>query len=208
MYIPAVFALSAEEVSAALASGVLAHLVTYGGDECGYSVTPVPLLYRAESHSLVGHLGRANPHWKAAGAPVVAIVAGPQAYISPSFYATKTETGKVVPTWNYEVLAIHGRLRAHDDPDWVRAVVTELTDHHERQRVSPWQVTDAPGDYVDALLRAVVGIEVVIDRVEGKAKMSQNQPERNRVGVIEGLRDSEQPADHAVADAVARRLGR
>ncbi|TGD90326.1 FMN-binding negative transcriptional regulator [Mycolicibacterium sp. CH28] len=207
MYVPAAFAVSAEEASAVLAAGVLAHLVTYGGEENGYSVTPVPLLYRAESHSLVGHVGRANPHWKAGGAPAVAIVPGPQAYISPGFYATKAETGKVVPTWNYEVLTVHGRLLAHDDPEWVRAVITDLTDHHEHQQLSPWQVTDAPEDYVAALLRAVVGIEVVIDRVEGKAKMSQNQPERNRAGVVEGLRNSQRPADHAVADAVARRLG-
>ncbi len=208
MYIPAAFAISPEEARAVLAAGVLAHLVTYGGEEHGYLVTPVPLLYRAESHSLVGHVGRANPHWKAAGAPVVAIIPGPQAYISPGFYATKAETGKVVPTWNYEVLTVHGRLLSHDDPGWVRTVVTDLTDHHEHQQDSPWKVTDAPGDYVTAQVRGVVGIEVVIDRVEGKSKMSQNQPERNRVGVVEGLRNSTRPEDHVVADAVARLTGR
>jgi len=163
-------------------------------------VTPLPLIYYG--HSLIGHVSRANPHWKADGRESVAIFSGPQAYISPSFYATKTETGKVVPTWNYEVLTVHGRLVAHDDPDWVLNLVTRLTDRHEGSRAEPWRVTDAPESFTRAQLRAIVGVELVISKVEGKAKMSQNQPERNRAGVVAGLKQSDAAADQLVAERV------
>jgi transcriptional regulator len=166
-------------------------------------VTPLPLLYNEGAHSLVGHVSRANPHWKASGEESVAIFAGPHAYISPSLYATKAETGKVVPTWNYEVFNVYGQLAAHDDPDWVHELVTRLTDHHEQGRATPWQVTHAPHDYTTAQLRAIVGVELVISRVEGKAKMSQNQPERNRIGVVAGLENSASTVDRLVADRVA-----
>jgi transcriptional regulator len=163
------------------------------------------LLYDEIRHCLVGHVARDKPHWHADGGESVAIFSGPQTYISPSFYPTKAETGKVVPTWNYEVLNVYGRLAVHDDPDWVRHLVTTLTNHHESRRTAPWQVNDAPDSYVRSQLRAIVGIELVISRVEGKAKMSQNQPERNRTGVVAGLRTSDAPQDHLVADRVAAR---
>jgi transcriptional regulator len=198
MYIPRQFALSDDEADAALTQAGFAHLVTH--DPSGFLVTPLPLIY--DGHSLIGHVSRANPHWKADGHESVAIFSGPQAYISPSFYATKTETGKVVPTWNYEVLNVYGRLVAHDDEDWVLDLVTRLTNRHERPRTEPWQVTDAPESYTRAQLRAIVGVELVISKVEGKAKMSQNQPERNRTGVVAGLKESDAPADQLVADRV------
>jgi transcriptional regulator len=116
---------------------------------------------------------------------------------------TKAETGKVVPTWNYEVLHVYGRLVVHDDPDWVLNLVTALTNHHEKDRAQPWQVTDAPENYTRSQLQAIVGVELVIDRVEGKAKMSQNQPERNQAGVVAGLKASHAPLDQLVADRVA-----
>ncbi len=184
MYIPQKFALSDEEAEAALAQAGFAQLVTH--DSSGFLITPLPLIY--DGHSLVGHVSRANPHWHADGRESVAIFSGPQAYISPSFYATKAETGKVVPTWNYEVLNVHGRLVTHDDADWVLNLVTMLTNRHEQRRTQPWQVTDAPESYTRAQLRGIVGIELVISKVEGKAKMSQNQPERNRTGVVAGLK--------------------
>jgi transcriptional regulator len=199
VFIPRKFALSDDETDAALAQAGFAHLVTHSST--GLMVTPLPLLY--DGRSLVGHVARANPHWQAEGGESVAIFAGPQSYISPSFYATKTETGKVVPTWNYEVLNVYGRLIAHDDPDWVLDHVTMLTNHHEQSRPEPWQVTDAPENYTRSQLKAIVGVEIVISRVEGKAKMSQNQPERNRTGVVAGLRESSAPTDHLVADRVA-----
>ncbi|NGX10477.1 FMN-binding negative transcriptional regulator [Mycobacteroides franklinii] len=200
MYVPKNFAMLDEETAAALANVDLAHLVTHDAD--GYLVTPIPLLYRTATNTLVGHVSRANPHWRRTG-PSVAIFAGPQAYISPSFYATKAETGKVVPTWNYEVLTVHGVLTAHDDPDWVRTLVTELTDRHEQGRDAPWGIDDAPAAFTAAQIRAIVGIELSIDQVEGKKKMSQNQPERNRTGVIEGLRRSDRSSDQYVAERVA-----
>jgi transcriptional regulator len=200
MYIPQNFALSDAETEAALAQAGFAQLVTH--DSSGLMVTPLPLLYDEARHSLIGHVSRANPHWHADGRESVAIFSGPQAYISPSFYATKAETGKVVPTWNYEVLNVYGRLATHDDADWVLDLVTMLTNRHEQRRTQPWQVTDAPESYTRAQLRAIVGVELVISKVEGKAKMSQNQPERNRTGVVAGLKASDAPHDQLVADRV------
>ncbi|PRC43337.1 transcriptional regulator [Mycobacterium sp. ITM-2017-0098] len=200
MYIPPKFALSEADTRAALAQAGFAHLVTHTGD--GMLVTSLPLLYDPTRHSLVGHVARANPHWTAEGAPSVAIFSGPHAYISPAFYATKRETGKVVPTWNYDVLTVHGVLLAHDDTDWLRELVTRLTDHHERNRDEPWQVSDAPESYVSGQLKGIVGVELTITSVEGKAKMSQNQPDRNRDGVVSGLRESPDAGDHAVAERV------
>ena len=198
MYIPRQFALSDEETAAALDQAGFANLVTH--DASGFIVTPLPLIY--DGHSLIGHVSRANPHWHADGGESVAIFSGPHAYISPSFYATKTETGKVVPTWNYELLNVYGRLVAHDDADWVLNLVTMLTNRHEQGRAQPWQVTDAPEGYTRAQLRAIVGVELVISKVEGKAKMSQNQPERNRAGVVAGLKESDAAQDQLVADRV------
>lgn len=201
MYIPPKFALPEADTRAALARGGFAHLVTHAAT--GMLVTPLPLLYDPARHSLIGHVARANPHWQATAGASVAIFPGPQAYISPGFYATKQETGKVVPTWNYDVLAVHGHLTAHDDPAWLRDLVTRLTDHHEQGRTQPWQVTDAPESYVRAQLNGIVGIELAITSVEGKAKMSQNQPERNRDGVVAGLLESPDPIDHTVAERVS-----
>jgi transcriptional regulator len=203
MYIPRPFALSDEETAAALRDGGFAYLVT--ASAAGLMVSPLPFLYDEAAHSLVGHVSRANPHWEAGGAESVAIIAGPQAYISPALYPTKAETGKVVPTWNYEVLNVHGRLLIHDDPDWVLGLVTALTNRHEQDRETPWQVTDAPTDFTAAQLRAIVGVELAVSRVEGKAKLSQNQPERNRAGVIAGLTESASAVDRLVADRVAER---
>lgn len=198
MYMPPKFALPDDDVAAALADAEFAHLVTHA--PTGLVVTPLPMLYDAERRSLIGHVARANPHWQAADEESVAIFAGPQAYVSPSLYATKFETGKVVPTWNYDVLAAYGRLAVHDDPDWVLALVTALTNRHERQRAQPWQVGDAPDTYVRGQLNAIVGVELVIDRVEAKAKMSQNQPARNRDGVVAGLAEAAPDVARRVAE--------
>ena len=201
MYIPRKFALTDEQTVAALAAAEFAQLVSH--DRSSLLVTPLPLMYDAAAHSLVGHVSRANPHWHADGAESVAIFAGPHTYISPSFYETKAETGKVVPTWNYEILNVYGRLVIHDDPGWLLDLVTSLTNRHEGNRPQPWQVTDAPAEFTQSQLRGIVGVEIVIAEVEGKAKMSQNQPDRNRAGVIAGLRGSDDALDHVVADRVA-----
>jgi len=201
MYIPRKFALTDEQTAAALAAVEFAQLVSHAPS--GLLVTPLPLMYDEADHSLVGHVSRANPHWHADGAESVAIFAGPHTYISPGFYTTKNETGKVVPTWNYEILNVYGRLVIHDDPDWLLDLVTKLTERHEAGRPAPWQVSDAPAEFTQSQLRGIVGIEIVIAKVEGKAKMSQNQPDRNRAGVIAGLRASDDARDQVVADRVA-----
>ncbi|MBI5439375.1 MAG: FMN-binding negative transcriptional regulator [Nitrosomonadales bacterium] len=139
--------------------------------------------------TLRGHVARANPLWRdfAQEVEALAIFHGPDAYITPSWYATKQETGRVAPTWNYAVVHAYGTLRTIDDAVWVREHLETLTDHHEVNLPKPWAVSDAPREFTDELIKAVVGTEIVITRLTGKWKASQNQPAQNRAGVIEGL---------------------
>lgn len=167
-----------------------AHLVSSTSQ--GLFCTQLPLLFDesvGEHGSLIGHVARANPHWQLLdeSSEALAIFAGPQGYISPSFYASKAEHGKVVPTWNYEAVHVHGRLVAHDDPDWTLSLVTRLTDRFETEREQPWAVTDAPESFIAAQLRGIVGVELEITRIEGKRKLSQNRPEADHAGVVDGL---------------------
>jgi len=148
----------------------------------------LPLEFDVESRTLRGHVARANPLWRLAAAqPVVAIFSGPQAYISPGWYPSKAATHKVVPTWNYTVVHAHGTLRAIEDAPWLHTLVSRLSDHHEAPHTQPWAVSDAPDDYVQQMLRAIVGIEIPVDRLIGKWKVSQNHTERDRTGVAQGL---------------------
>ena len=178
-----------------------AELVTVGED--GYPLaTRLPVVW--EDDRLVLHMARANPHWRAipadGGVAALAIVTDAEAYVSPAWYATKAEHGRVVPTWNYSAVHITGRVRRHDDPEWVRRAVTMLTEKHESSRAEPWAVTDAPATYVDKQLRAIVGLELTIERVEGKAKLSQNRSEEDRAGVVAGLRAEGGGREATVAD--------
>jgi transcriptional regulator len=163
-----------------------AQLVTVGDDGLP-DATFLPVLW--EGDRLVGHLARANGHWRRIvdGSPALAVVTGADTYVSPSWYASKAEHGRVVPTWNYSVVHLRGRVVVHDDPQWVRALVTRLTDRHEQQRAEPWAVADAPEDYVEKNLRPIVGVEVVVESVEAKAKLSQNRSDEDRAGVAAGL---------------------
>lgn len=148
------------------------------------------LLQRSASAlgTLQAHMARANPHWREIeGQPVLVVFQGPQAYVSPSFYATKQETGEVVPTWNYVIVQARGVARLRTDAAWLDAQLAALTARHERERVAPWAVSDAPRAYIERLQRAIVGIEIVIDAIEGKWKVSQNRPEADRRGVVDGL---------------------
>lgn len=168
----------------------LATLVTHGTQ--GLDANPVPMMWVDDGSPqglLRGHVARANPVWRdtAKGSEVLAIFHGPDAYISPSWYATKRETGRVVPTWNYVVVQARGPLRVIDDASWLRELVTALTGVHERVRPQPWAVDDAPADYIDAMLKAIVGIEIAPTSLQGKWKVSQNQPERNRQGAAQGV---------------------
>jgi len=186
LYVPRVNAMAADDVRPFVAAVATAQLVTVGADGAP-DATFLPVLW--EGDRLVGHVARANAHWRRMleDSPALAVVTGPDAYVSPGWYASKAEHGRVVPTWNYSVVHLRGRLRIHDDPDWVRALVTRLTDRHEQPRDEPWQVTDAPEDYVVKNLRPIVGVELVVELVEAKAKLSQNRSDEDRAGVAQGL---------------------
>ena len=149
-------------------------------------------------------MARANPHWKSLrDAPeALAIYSGPQAYVTPGWYATKSEHGKVVPTWNYAVVHIYGRAEVLDDAEWLHAHVSDLSDLQEANRQEPWATSDAPERYMHAMVRGIVGIRLVIDRIEAKAKMSQNQPEQNRIGVANGMLERNTGHDATVAQWV------
>jgi len=192
MYLPEHFAEHRVQIlHEALRGAGLATLVTTG--TAGLDASHVPLLLEPEPGPLgrlVGHVARANPQVRDTpdGSPALAIVLGPDAYVTPSWYPSKHEGGRVVPTWNY--LAIHatGTLRFFEEPGRLLELVTRLTDRHERARPHPWKVADAPPDYVEGLLKAIVGVELTITRLEGKWKASQNRSEADRRGVEEGLR--------------------
>jgi transcriptional regulator len=152
----------------------------------------IPLEFDDAANTLRGHVARANPLWRQAGAPALAVFTGPEAYVSPGWYPSKREHGKVVPTWNYTMVQARGTLVAVDDAAWLRALVGRLTEHHERLQTEPWSVADAPDDYVQQMLRAIVGIEIPLTSLVGKWKVSQNRSAADRAGVAQGL-----PASHA-----------
>jgi len=184
-----------DPVAAGAGPGVDADGDGDGGEEAGYG-------------RLLGHIAIANDQWKTAlpGAQALAIVRGPQAYISPSWYESKARHGRVVPTWNYEAVHLTGTIAFHQDPEWLRAFVTRLTRLHEGGREHPWAVTDAPPEYIDGQLRAIVGVELTITAIEAKQKLSQNRSELDREGVVAGLRGQPDPGSAAIADAMAAQL--
>ena len=162
----------------------------------------------SEKGTLRGHLARANPQWRELGAVAECLVVfqGPQAYITPSWYATKYETGKVVPTWNYVTVHVWGRPAVVDDSGWLRRQIDDLTRSREQARPAPWSVSDAPESYIAAQIRAIVGVEIAIARIEGKWKVSQNRPAADRAGVVAGLREMGE-ASEAMRRLVAERGG-
>jgi transcriptional regulator len=157
---------------------------------------------------LLGHVAIANDQWKTAlpGAQALAIVHGPQAYISPSWYEAKARHGRVVPTWNYETVHLTGTIAFHQDTEWLRAFVTRLTRRHESGRAHPWAVSDAPPEYIDGQLRAIVGVELTITAIEAKQKLSQNRSELDRAGVVAGLAHEPGPGPAAIAAVMAAQL--
>lgn len=161
----------------------------------GFSADHLPLLLEPDTSAhtlgtLRGHIARANP---LTGGPAtidaLAIFHGPQAYVTPSWYPAKREHGKVVPTWNYQVVHAHGRLRLIDDADWLRAVVGALTERFEGDRDDPWSIDDAPPAYIETMCRAIVGIELTIERLEGKRKASQHKSLEERAAILRGLQE-------------------
>ncbi|WP_148716112.1 FMN-binding negative transcriptional regulator [Chitinolyticbacter meiyuanensis] len=208
MYTPSHFAApSTEDMHALITAQPLGTLVVCTAN--GLDANPIPLeLDRAAGPwgTLHGHVARANPLWHSFDPQVEALVIfqGPDAYISPSWYPSKAESGKVVPTWNYVTVHAYGTLRVIDDAAWLRAQLEALTARHEAGFATPWQVADAPAGFIDKLLPAIVGIEISISRLQGKWKASQNQPRDNQLGVIEGLRGQDEPQATAMAALVAQ----
>ena len=183
----------------------LAALVTLGSD--GLSANHIPFEVDAQPApfgTLRGHVARANPVWRDCSGDVDALVIfqGVHAYVSPAWYPTKQETGKVVPTYNYIVVHAYGALRIVEDPAWLRALVGRLTDRFEAARANPWKVTDAPADFVEKQVRAIVGVEIPVRRLLGKWKVSQNRPATDREGVVRELRASADRDAATMADLV------
>jgi transcriptional regulator len=205
MYIPAHFAPGEAAVDELLRNHGAADLVTL--TSAGLVATMLPFIYvppagTGSLGALHGHLARNNDQWKLETAgESLAIVRGPNAYITPGWYASKAEHGRVVPTWNYVTAHVYGRLVVHDDPVWTEDLVRRLTTKHEAYRDHPWSVDDAPRAFIEGQLRAIVGIELEITRIEAKAKLSQNRPPADVDGVIAGLRER---GDKESADAVER----
>lgn len=198
MYLPPAFREDdIAAVHAAIRRAGLATLVSTGPQ--GLIATPLPVLFDPEPApygALLGHVARANPHWRDAAAESESLVLfqGPDAYVTPSWYETKRETGRVVPTWNYLAIHAYGRARFFADAARLHALVSQLTARFEAGRPGPWAVTDAPEDFIRAQLKGIVGFRLEITRLEAKRKMSQNRPPADRAGVVEGLRAEGQEA--------------
>ncbi|MGE5525492.1 MAG: FMN-binding negative transcriptional regulator [Rhodospirillaceae bacterium] len=206
MYMPSHFEQTrAEALHALIREYPLGALVTLragalNADHVPFDFDPTP----APHGTLRGHVGRGNPIWRDAGSDreVLVIFQGPSGYITPSWYPSKKEHGKVVPTYNYAVVHAYGKLRAVDDRTWLRALVTRLTDRHEAHHSDPWHVTDAPGDYIDKMLAAIVGVEITVTRLLGKWKVSQNRTPVDQTGVVDGLKASGNAHDLVMAQLV------
>jgi transcriptional regulator len=209
MYVPAHFAMDHAQVQELLVHHGAADLITVTGQ--GLLATMLPFVFDpaiGPHGALLGHVARNNDQWKvpAQGESMV-IVRGADAYISPGWYQSKTEHGRVVPTWNYITAHVYGRLVVHDDPAWVEDLVRRLTAKHESSMAAPWSVDDAPERFVAGQLRAIVGVELAITRIEAKAKLSQNRPEADVAGVVKGLQaDGEEEVARDVAEANRERL--
>ena len=210
MYIPNHHAESRlESLHALIRSYPLGTWVTLGDGELIANHVPFLLdTTRGEFGTLVGHLARANPVWQVGSRSIPSVVAfqGAQTYITPSWYPSKQEHGRTVPTWNYAVVHVHGQPTVIDDRGWLYAHVCRLTDAHEATQAMPWQVADAPADFMEALMRAIVGLEIPIQRIEGKWKTSQNRPERDRQGVVAGLLGQDDSQAAAMAALVRQSL--
>ena len=182
-------------------------LVSHGAQ--GLLASHLPLLLDADEGpygTLYGHFAKANPQWRdlAEGSPALVIFQGAEAYISPSWYAAKAEHGKVVPTWNYQAVHAHGRAEVFDERERLLALVSALSDKHEQRRERPWAVSDAPADYIDSMLRAIVGFALPISHIEGSFKLSQNKDAANFAGVREGLAASSRESERQLAERMAQ----
>ncbi|MBD9457816.1 FMN-binding negative transcriptional regulator [Pseudomonas sp. PDM05] len=203
MYTPRAFALDdLPELHQLIQHTRLAQLVTFG--EQGLLASHLPLLLNPDegpNGTLYGHLAKANPQWRDLqnGRQALLIFAGAEAYVSPAFYPSKAEHGKVVPTWNYIAVHAYGTADVFSDAERLLGVVSALTDRHEAGRTQPWKVSDAPADYIDGMLKAIVGFALPIERLIGKRKLSQNRSPADVAGVREGLAASTDVRDQSLA---------
>jgi transcriptional regulator len=207
MYIPPAFKdTELASIHETMRSARLANFVT--ATASGLVCTPLPLFLderEGEQGVIYGHLAKANAQWRETPTcEALAIFNGPDAYVTPSWYESKKEHGKVVPTWNYAAVHAYGPVEFFEDADRLYDVVTRLTDLYERPRTPSWAVTDAPADFIKAQLRGIVGLRMPITRIEAKRKMSQNRSEADRAGVVAGLAASDRESDRQVATMVAR----
>ena len=209
MYVPAHFAANDVEKIAAFVHQVgAADLVTFDGTRLVSTLLPVIWDRDAAGHGrLIGHMAVNNPQWRTAVTDVaaLAIIHGPQAYVSPSWYPSTVEHGRTVPTWNYATVHFTGPVAFHRDERWLRDVVTRLTERHEAGRSRRWWVSDAPEKFIAGQLRAIVGIELQVEQIEAKDKLSQNRSAQDRAGVIAALKAEPGNGAHAVAELMAAR---
>jgi transcriptional regulator len=190
VYVPGHFAISSDEAWDLLASIGSGHLVSVCDGIAHATLLPLSVRTAGDgTRSIIAHFARGNPQWRTLSITdqVLLVAAGPQAYVSPGFYPSKRETGKVVPTWNYVEVQVRGSARLIEEDTELLGLVHELTDRFESDRDDPWSVADAPPDFIAGQLRAIVGIEVTVDSIEGKAKLSQNRTDMDRIGVRDGL---------------------
>jgi transcriptional regulator len=203
MYSPSSFAIKElDELHQQIVATRLAMVVTHG--EQGLQASHLPLLFKPDegpNGTLYGHFARANPQWKELqdGAEALVIFAGADAYVSPGFYPSKAEHGKVVPTWNYIAVHAYGTAEVFSDAERLLNLVSALTDRHEAGHAQPWKVADAPTDYIDGMLKAIVGFALPIQRLEGKRKLSQNRSAEDIASVRGGLAASPNVHDQALA---------
>jgi transcriptional regulator len=210
MYRPPTFSVDdQDELFDMIERSPFGNLVT--SSNAGLEATGLPMIIdrdRDDLGVLRCHIARANGHWQSMdGIDALVFFQLVDGYISPSWYPSKAEHGKVVPTWNYEIVHAHGTVRIQDDVEWVRQLVTDLTDRHESSMLGqragrPWRVSDAPDDYIDRQLRAIVGVEIELTRLEGKRKLSQNRSDDDRIGVAGSLAESPSESDHSLGEAM------
>ena len=207
VYLPPHFAApDTADIAAFVEAAGAADLVTFDGTRPVASLIPVIWDQSGGGNGrLLGHLARANPQWTsvADGSQALAIVHGPQAYVSPSWYPSLARHGRAVPTWNYVTVHFTGSLTVQQDPEWLRDVVTRLTQRHERGRPAPWAVTDAPPDYINGQLRGIVGVELTVVTVAAKHKLSQNRGAEDQAAVADALRGEPGPGPAGVAALMA-----
>jgi transcriptional regulator len=212
MYIPPAFRESdLPALQAQIAASGLTTLISVGAQ--GPIVSNVPIIFDASAGQygmISGHLARANPQWRESdlSIPAIAVFMGADAYVSPSYYPSKQEHGKVVPTWNYSMIVARGRLEIFEDADALRTQVETLTKRFEQGFEKPWEVSDAPDDFITRQIKGIVGVRLHIESLDGKAKLNQNRSAADQEGVVAGLSPSPRAADREVAHAMRERLKR